>query len=325
MGNAEKEENPKTINNNFKDFKFIFNPSFKLAVISLKVDLWEKRHRNGLIELEERNNLDNNLKFNKIRISSNLLYFFLLVYDYRYLNEFCPYCFKSRNENISIKDEIEIITSINFEEDYNTLRENYRNLIIDVINQSKIENEFDLAKFFCSKDKCTHFFHEKCKKENNHTICYLCKYNFNVENLIAFIPKLKIEEKDLNDEELKTKRKDFQKLEPNEKEKRLKELNKRIFNENQLYEIIYLFHSKGKKMDTYKKREMLGFEKFLIFKLRNFLMKNQSIKEELRKKYSERITLCNEFRKEVDSSFYDYIKIDLNCNFEIKKKNIKFY
>ena len=54
-------------------------------------------------------------------------------------------------------------------------------------------------------------------------------------------------------------------------------------------------------------------------------MKNQSIKEKLRKKYSERITLCNEFRKEVDSSFYDYIKIDLNCNFEIKKKNIKFY
>ena len=106
MGNAEKEENPKTINNNFKDFKFIFNPSFKLAVISLKVDLWEKRHRKGLIELEERNNLDDNLKFNKIRISSNLLYFFLIVYDYRYLNEFCPYCFKSRNENISIKDEI---------------------------------------------------------------------------------------------------------------------------------------------------------------------------------------------------------------------------
>ena len=81
-----------------------------------------------------------------------------------------------------------------------------------------------------------------------------------------------------------------------------------------------MFHSEGKKIKTAKKREMLLFEKFLINKSRIFLMKNKLIKEDLRNKYSERITLCNEFRKKIDSPFYDYIKIDLNCNFEEKKK-----
>ena len=57
---------------------------------------------------------------------------------------------------------------------------------------------------------------------------------------------------------------------------------------------------------------MIGFEKILIHKVRNFLMKKESINEELRKKYIERISLCDKFRNEIDPFFYEYIKIDLN-------------
>ena len=71
---------------------------------------------------------------------------------------------------------------------------------------------------------------------------------------------------------------------------------------------------------------MIGFEKILIHKVRNFLMKKESINEELRKKYIERISLCDKFRNEIDPFFYEYIKIDLNyTNMEDKKKNMKCF
>ena len=71
---------------------------------------------------------------------------------------------------------------------------------------------------------------------------------------------------------------------------------------------------------------MIGFEKILIHKARIFLMKKVSINEELRKKYIERISLCDKFRNEIDPFFYEYIKIDLNyTNLEDKKKEYEIF
>lgn len=82
MGNTEdndEEENTQKNNlkKNFKYFKFQFKPSFKEAEICLNVFFWEEKHRKALIKLEQINdNLEDDIKFKKIRISNNLLFFF---------------------------------------------------------------------------------------------------------------------------------------------------------------------------------------------------------------------------------------------------------
>jgi len=53
-------------------------------------------------------------------------------------------------------------------------------------------------------------------------------------------------------------------------------------------------------------------------------MTNELINEDLRKKYIERISLCNKIRKHIDSLFYENVKIDLHCkNYEDIKKQYK--
>lgn len=71
---------------------------------------------------------------------------------------------------------------------------------------------------------------------------------------------------------------------------------------------------------------MIGFEKILIHKVRNFLMKKESINEELRKKYIERISLCDKFRNEIDPFFMNILKLTLiSLIWRIKKKNMKCF
>jgi hypothetical protein len=63
----------------------------------------------------------------------------------------------------------------------------YKKEIISVINKGIIENELHLIEYFNKKEKCEHFFHEKCKEKRNHQSCFLCNEGFK-SRFICFFP-----------------------------------------------------------------------------------------------------------------------------------------
>jgi len=263
MGN----DNDKDKDNIIPSIKLI-ESSFKEVEENSRIFDWHDENILGLEYIDKIYKENDRLK-NKIRILSNLFYFILNVYDFRYLNEFCLYCFMSKDKETSIFDKkSKYLANIKFEENYDSLRKKYTNLIVDENNKGKIQNEFDLAKFFYDKDKCDHFYHENCLKNNNHRICYLCKYNFNIKNLIIFFPKYKLYEQNLfEDDEKLAKKKGGICANQKKKNKILNEQKKgTLFTEKNLCEILYPLHSEGKPYKVKKRGKMIGFEKILFIK-----------------------------------------------------------
>ena len=93
-----------------------------------------------------------------IKMAINFLSFHIVI-DPRYLNDYCPYCFKTKNGKSIFDDS---------ENDYKNvslkyLKEKYLSEISALINKYMIEDQYDLEKYY-SKE-CKHTFHEECKKK----------------------------------------------------------------------------------------------------------------------------------------------------------------
>ena len=201
------------------------------------------------------------------------------------------FCLKTENGKSIFEPQEEIKSSKNKIDLSNEKKE----LIISAIKEGKIESDLDVISFI-KKKECLHFYHKNCFDNSKiHTsfidknfYCYFCKFSLNETNLIAF--------KNLSDyEELKQALYAFRKI-PNDSE------YKNIKDEN--------FHSQ--------------YELNLIKGIREFLS-NEDKDWEIKRKFKERIDLCEKFRK---FNYYDYqfMTIETSKNEEflnIKKKELE--
>ena len=199
-----------------------------------------------------------------------------IILDPRYLNDYCPYCFKTKNGKSIFEDS---------ENNYKTpslkdLREKYLAEISSVINKSMIEDEYDLKKYYLKE--CSHTFHEDCKKKVDKHICYFCKYSLCEQNSIIFDEYIQI---------------------PEEKRK--------ILKKNNFVNILSKFFNVKIRLKVQILKGKVTYEKMLLNSINFFLQNNNLIIEEIRKKYSERKKLCNELRK-LNLEKYNFKSIKLN-------------
>ena len=125
MGN----DNDKDKDNIIPSIKLI-ESSFKEVEENSRIFDWHDENILGLEYIDKIYKENDRLK-NKIRILSNLFYFILNVYDFRYLNEFCLYCFMSKDKETSIFDKkSKYLANIKFEENYDSLRKKYKILLL---------------------------------------------------------------------------------------------------------------------------------------------------------------------------------------------------
>lgn len=208
-----------------------------------------------------------------------------IILDPRYLNDYCPYCFKTKNGKSIFEDS---------ENNYKTpslkdLREKYLAEISSVINKSMIEDEYDLKKYYLKE--CSHTFHEDCKKKVDKHICYFCKYSLCEQNSIIFDEYIQI---------------------PEEKRK--------ILKKNNFVNILSKFFNDEIRLKVQILKGNVTYEKMLLDSINFFLQNNNLIIEEIRKKYSERKKLCNELRK-LNLEKYNFKSIKLNDENFNKLKN----
>lgn len=218
-------------------------------------------------------------------------YYTIKEIDPRYINLYCPFCLKTKNGK-SIFEPLEEIKSSKNKID---LSNEKKELIISAIKEGKIESDINVISFI-KKKECSHFYHKNCFDISKiHTsyidknyYCYFCKFSLNEINLIGF--------KNLSDyEELKQALNAFQGIFNDSKYKNFKDEN---------------FHSQ--------------YELHLIKEIRGFLS-NEDKDWEIKKKFKERIDLCEKFRK-FNYLEYQFMTIEISKNEEflnIKKKEIE--
>ena len=218
-------------------------------------------------------------------------YYTIKEIDPRYINLYCPFCLKTKNGK-SIFEPVEEIKSSKNKID---LSNEKKELIISAIKEGKIESDLNVISFI-KKKECLHFYHQNCFEISKiHTsnidknyYCYFCKFSLNEINLSGF--------KNLSEyEELKQALNAFQGISNDSEYKNYKDEN---------------FHSQ--------------YELYLIKEIRGFLS-NEDKDWEIKKKFKERIDLCEKFRK-FNYSKYSLMTIEISKNEEflnIKKKELE--
>ena len=105
-----------------------------------------------------------------------------IITEPRYLNDYCPYCFKNKNGKSILEKK-----DTKYKNNLKNLKKKYSKEIGDIINKYKIEDNIDLRNYY-SKE-CNHFFHEECIKKKNDKekhICLYCEDFIHVKNIILF-------------------------------------------------------------------------------------------------------------------------------------------
>lgn len=238
-------------------------------------DSYEILAKKGLFEYYRnyflKNLLSKRKKFDYWGVTFNCYFHTIKNIDPRYINIYCPFCFKSKNGRSILETPEPIILKGN-KSIKNQIKE-YKKKIFSSIKEGKIQSDFDLMKII-KKQKCLHFYHKECFEKfslkkilhDNSFYCYLCKFS-------------------------------------------LKSINFLLFTTPDIKELRQANIAFGDMSDDFKSENFFSiYERRLIKHIRTFLI-YEEYDSEIQKKFDERINLCNCFRLYSDK--YSFLHIDL--------------